>query len=85
MPCTGNIICTKGFCIVDYLKNGYNALLVENNKEDWLNAVERLYADKELYHRLAENGYNDYMKAHRAECTAQNIATLIKKIHRYDS
>lgn len=79
------IICTKGSCIADYLKDGHNALLVENNKEDWLNAVERLYTDKELYHRLVENGYKTYMKAHRTECTAQNIAMLIKNIHHYDS
>jgi len=72
------VICTKGSCIADYLKDGYNALLVDNNKEDWLHAVERLYTDMELYHRLAENGYNDYMKKHRSERLAQNIAALIK-------
>jgi len=79
------IICTKGSCIADYLEDGHNALLVENNEEDWRNAVERLYADKELYHRLAENGYKDYMKIHRTECTAQMIATLVERIHCYDS
>jgi len=72
------IICTKGSCIADYLKNGHNALLVDNDRDEWLHAVERLYADKELYHRLAENGYNDYMKRHRIECLAQNITTLIE-------
>lgn len=79
------IICTKGSCIADYLIDEYNAILVENNEEDWLNALERLYTDKELYHRLAENGYKTYMRAHRTECCARNITTLIEKRRYYDS
>jgi len=72
------IICTRGSCIADYLKDGYNALLVDNNKEDWLCAVEKLYKDKTLYQKLVENGYNDYMNKHRTECLTQHIATLIE-------
>lgn len=79
------IICTRGSCIADYLIDGYNAILVENNEEDWLNALERLYTDKELYHRLAENGYKTYMRAHRTECCARNITTLIEKSRYHDS
>lgn len=76
------IICTKGSCIADYLKDGYNALLVDNNKKEWLHAIERLYTDTKLYKRLAENGYNDFMKKHKTECLVTNISTLIDTLNR---
>lgn len=59
--------------------------LEQYNEADWLNALERLYTDKELYHRLAENGYKTYMRAHRTECCARNFTTLIEKRLYYDS
>lgn len=72
------IVCTKGSCVANYLKDGHNALLVNNKQEDWLTAIEKLYNDKELYNRLAENAYKDYMEKHRTEVLAKNIASLIK-------
>ena len=71
------IVCTKGSCVADYLKDGHNALLVDNSPEAWLEAIERLYKDKDLYRKLAENGYKDYMSKHRTELLARNIASLV--------
>lgn len=73
------IICTRGSGIADYLEDGRNALLVDNNKKAWLKAIERLYGDKELCLKLGENGYKDYMAKHRTELLARNIASLLEK------
>ena len=70
------IVCTRCSAISDYLRDGYNALLV-NTEEEWIRAIERLYADVDLYNTLSLNAYNEYLTNYSSDCMAKSIGKLI--------
>lgn len=70
------IVCTRCSAISDYLRDGYNALLV-NTEEEWIQAIERLYADVDLYNTLSLNAYNEYLTNYSSDCMAKSIGKLI--------
>jgi glycosyltransferase involved in cell wall biosynthesis len=43
--------------IRDALTNGFNGILVSDNPEQWVRAIEGIIGDREVYDRLAQNAF----------------------------
>lgn len=71
------IIITKSRGVSDYIVDGYNGLMIENTKEQLLNALDKLYRDSNLYDRLVQNGYTHVNEKFGIEAFAKNISELL--------
>lgn len=49
------VVCTASDGVKDYVRNEETGLLVNNNKDEWHAAINRLYSEKEEYKRLSAN------------------------------
>lgn len=75
------LIVTNTPTIMDYLEHEVNALLVEPGNEASLRAaVDRLHADPDLARRLAENGFQTYLKRHSMGAFVGNIVAATRDI-----
>ena len=74
------VIMTESAGIYDYLKNGYNALVVSKEKKDILQAIDSLYNNEELYCRLVENGFKDYIEKYSLIHLGENVGKLYNEI-----
>ncbi len=67
--------------IPDIVKNGYNGLLIDNiDEQSAANAVLRIYRDKKLALKLANNGYNYALNELNIERTATEHVVLFNNL-----
>ena len=72
------LIVTKSSGLTDdYIINNYNGLIIEKNKDELLNALEKIYNDKCLYEKLATNGYNEYETKYSTSMLGKNIGSVL--------
>jgi glycosyltransferase involved in cell wall biosynthesis len=70
------IIVTESEGITDYVTDGYNGLIIVKDKQALLAALQRLYAEPELYNRLSINGKIESEK-YSVKQLENNIADVI--------
>lgn len=70
------IIITESNGIKDYVKNNYNGLLIKNNKDELIQAIEQLY-NKEFYEKIKDNAYKCYLTQYSSIKLGENIGNLI--------
>lgn len=71
------VICTDSAGMRPYIVDGYNGLFINNTKEDLINALDKLYKDKDFYDLLSKNAlatYNEYSYSRFAE----RLSALLK-------
>lgn len=52
-------------------------LLVGNDFEEWVDALERLAGDRELRHRIRDAAFDDVMRSHHVEASAAALAAVL--------
>lgn len=73
------IIVTKSNTITDYITNGYNGFIIQKEKEELLETIDKLYTDQELYHKIASNGYQEYLDKFSTRNLGMNVGRYIKE------
>lgn len=59
------IIITRPSCLADdYVKDGYNGIIIDKNLKDLENALKSIYGNKELYESLSKNARTNYIENH---------------------
>lgn len=71
------VIATRCGGSCDYIEDGKTGILINNNQEELLAALEKLYSDKEFYKNISDNALNYYLANHTEEKMAENIAKAI--------
>jgi glycosyltransferase involved in cell wall biosynthesis len=74
------VIATKSLGVSEYIEDGVNGVLIENNKTELLNALSLLFKDQEFYNRLSINSKEKFDKNFSLECLAQNIHKAITSL-----
>lgn len=75
------IIVSNSHAIKDYVTNNVNALIINNTKEELLNALDRIYHDETLYSRLTNEGYRLFKEKHSEEAMGSAMAAIINAAH----
>ena len=70
------IIITNSKAVDSYVKDGYNALVIDKNDEAFVNATNVLLQDKDFYDQLVDNGYTEYKKKYSLSALGKNIGNL---------
>lgn len=70
------IIITNSKAVDSYVKDGYNALVIDKNDEAFVNATNVLMQDKDFYDQLVDNGYTEYKKKYSLSALGKNIGNL---------
>jgi glycosyltransferase involved in cell wall biosynthesis len=71
------VIATNTDCMKDYIINGINGFVVPNIKELWLEKIQLLYSDDELYSRMSKNCKDLYMQKFTAMALGKNVGESI--------
>ncbi len=71
------VVCTSSDGIKDYVQNGVTGLLVDNNKESWLAAIEKLYAPDGCYREMSKNAEMAYRNKFTEEAMYQRIGKVV--------
>ena len=71
------VIATDTDCMKDYIIDGVNGYLCPNVKKLWLQKIERLYTDENLYNAMSENCRQIYNERHTLFALGQNIGKKI--------
>ncbi len=71
------IIITKSNAITDYVKNDFNALVINNTKSELLKALHSIYNDDKLCARLTNNGFQQYCDRHTENAMGKAMAQII--------
>lgn len=71
------IIVSNSNAIGDFVTNEVNALIINNNKEELLNALRRIYNDSALCSRLTSQGYKIFIENHSEEAMGKAMALLL--------
>lgn len=71
------IIVSASKAISDYVTDEVNAICINNNKQELLNALERIYNDDALCQRLTSEGYRLFNEKHSVEAMGKAMAELI--------
>ena len=66
------IIITKTFGISDYVIDGENCILIENNKEDLAKSIEKIL-DSSVYDKLSENGRDMFLQNYTVAAMAKSV------------
>jgi glycosyltransferase involved in cell wall biosynthesis len=74
------IIVTKSDGISDYITHEYNGLIVKKEKQNLIDAIQRLYSDEKLYRDLSLNSKNEYEKKYSILNFGTNIGNCIKEL-----
>ena len=75
------IIITRPSCLADdYVKDGYNGIVVNKTCEELAEAIERLFNDNSLYCELATNARKHYVDNHSLYTYGYNVGKMIKNI-----
>ncbi|MGE5627284.1 MAG: glycosyltransferase [Solirubrobacterales bacterium] len=61
----------------DYIINGYNGLIIEKDKDELLKAIAMLRNCPELYKKITENAYNDYLEKYSIYQLGRNVGNAI--------
>lgn len=80
----GSAVIATNYGPYKHLKDGHNALLVENTTEAWYEAMDKLLKDEKLRKRLVENARKD-LEEYRIENKWSVIANMFRKVGRRDS
>lgn len=74
------IIITKPSCLADdYVTDGYNGIVIEKDSQQLQAAVKALFADEQLYRRLAENGRQHYLDNHSLLTYGKKVGKIIDR------
>ena len=73
------VIATDTDCMKDYIQDGVNGFLCPNNKEKWLEKINLLYSDEELYKKLSDNCKRIYAEKHTLIALGKNVGNVISK------
>ena len=71
------VIVTKTETVTDYILDGVNGIIVEKEKESLLQAVEKLYTDEMLYHRLSEQTRKIFKEEFSLKKMAEKIGSFL--------
>lgn len=71
------IIVTETRGVRDYIKDGYNGLLIKNTKEELMGALNKL-KDPNLCFKLISNGYKEYNEKYSLSKLGENVGKIIK-------
>lgn len=71
------VVCTSSDGIKDYVQNGVTGLLVDNNKESWLAAIEKLYAPDGCYREMSKNAEMAYRNKFTEEAMYRRIGKVV--------
>ncbi len=73
------VIATDTDCMKEYIKDGYNGFTCPNIKEKWLEKIDLLYNDEELYLQMSKNCKQIYETKHTLISFGENIGEIINK------
>ncbi len=71
------VICTSSDGIKDYVQNGVTGLLVDNDKDSWLAAIDQLYAPDGCYKEMSKNAKKVYLNNFTEEAMLQRIGRVV--------
>ncbi len=72
------VIATDTDCMKDYIVDGVNGYTCANEKQAWLEKINLLYSDDELYDTLADNCKRLYEEKHTQIALGRNVGNSIK-------
>ena len=62
-----------------YFKIMQYGYIVENNNEEWINAIEKLIKNKKLRLQMGEDGFDYILKNFSTKVTAKKIIDILKE------
>lgn len=71
------VLVTRSNGVVDYVHNGQNGFLIENDSEALLDCLQKLITDRALYNRMSSVAQQSFFEKHRLECMAQAVLDLL--------
>ena len=71
------VIATDTDCMKDYITDGVNGYLCPNIKELWLQKIELLYTNEDLYNEMSKNCRKIYTERHTLLALGKNIGKSI--------
>lgn len=71
------VVATDSDGIRDFIEDGKNGYLVENDVTLWKNTIQRLLSDKETWNKMSQNTKEMYIKDHTVTSMAKNIAKIV--------
>lgn len=74
------IIATRANAVNDYITDGVSGLLIDNQTDQLLSALDSLYHDQQLYDQLSQNGKREYEQQYTAERQVENTANVINAL-----
>ncbi|MDF2537577.1 MAG: hypothetical protein K0S76_598 [Herbinix sp.] len=69
---------SKGIC--DYITHGETGFIAPNNKRIWLDYINQIYNNEELYHSMCHNAKDRYSSYHTIEAMGKTIGKLVLSI-----
>lgn len=64
----------------DYVRDGYNGLIIDKNEKALLNTLNRLMDDSKLYNYISKNQINDFKQNYTKYMLGKNIASVVNKV-----
>ncbi len=74
------VIVTDSIGAQDYIKHGENGFIAPNKKQIWLDYIDRIYKDEELYQSMCRNALIRYHTYHSLEAMGRSIGSLVISI-----
>mgnify|MGYP004454029277 FL=1 len=75
------VIITRSHGVTDdYVIDGYNGLVIEKSRESLLSALDKIFRDEELYHRLSENGQVEFYSHYTYYAMGKTIGEIVNTI-----
>ena len=73
------VVCTKSDGIKDYVEDGVTGFLIDNNKEQLMSALNKLYAQDCLYNKMAMNSLLSYKNKFTEDAMYRRISNAINE------
>lgn len=74
------VIATDTDCMKDYIENGVNGFILPNSKNEWLEKINMLYNDDQLYYNMSNNCKRIYKNNHTQNALGRNVGEVIKNM-----
>lgn len=74
------LITTDAGGIKDIIKNNFNGIVIERNKEDLLKAILKISEDKNFKELLIKNGYETYLNKFNLNRNLEEVGTITDKL-----
>lgn len=71
------VVCTSSDGIKDYVENGVTGLLVNNDKESWMAALQQLYAPDGCHAEMSKNAGDIYRRTFTEEAMYRRISNVV--------